>query len=273
MTIFQPKFKPKSMRDWHGAWTSFNYAHIYKPRVAMLDMSVWKLLHLFPEKKKPEDFFRADIEDFRLMREREGASQWTIKNDVRAIRAFFNWIAARYEMLLLNPTAGVEIVATKPSSPRPMLSLAEVERLLAVANASDDLSLFVRLALTTGLSGMELFNLKWDAVSTDGLTARGRILPLREDVVALLQKRPRTGLRVFHPWAKSMETLRNRWKALLKLAKVEHVPLKSLQRTAAILLVRAGAAQEEVLLVSGLSERLRFPSERTLQEAQLLLPR
>jgi integrase len=205
-------------------------------------------LKRFPEKKKPEDFFRSDVEDYKILRMREEIAARTLNFELAVVKAFWNWMMeVAPQEVGYNPASKVKRLREPENTKRPVPE--EVLKAVLGAVKTDLEKLVVLTALTTGLRGVELERLRWEWVDLDqGLlaipgegtkTGRSRTLPLRPDVAELLGQWERTHPLVFE--GRSADDLRNIWKRVLHRAGFQGIGLHALRRTYATLLLRNGA--------------------------------
>lgn len=91
-----------------------------------------EFFRLFPKQKNPEDFFRTDVEDYKLIRQREGAHPSTINYELSVLRAFWNWMI-EYKNLPLSNIATVTPFTgfKKKAETINRLSLSDFSRLVA----------------------------------------------------------------------------------------------------------------------------------------------
>ena len=59
---------------------------------AVFSRSLWKFFSKFPRKSSPAQFAMPDTEDYKVWRLDEGAALNTVRNELRAVRAFFSWL-------------------------------------------------------------------------------------------------------------------------------------------------------------------------------------
>jgi integrase len=201
----------------------------------------------FPEKRWVADFFRVDIEDYKILRLRDGAATRTINFEVTVVRAFWNWMIDRDPDIPFNPASSIRKLR-EPQAPRKAIPERVIQAVLGAAKNPADRAL-VLLGLTTGLRTKEMVRLTWGNFDLDAgiltldadqsKTQVGRSVPLRSDLLELLRQikaeSPDTILRT-----SSERTLRARWKRLLHLAGFHGIGLHALRHTYATLLLRNG---------------------------------
>lgn len=211
----------------------------------------------FPEKRKLIDFFRTDVEDYKILRARDNIHPRTINYEVAVVKAFWNWLIEAHGMQIWNPASNVKRVR-EPQQKRKALSEDTLKAIVGACQ-NDTERLIVLLGMTTGLRGGELVSLQWGDIDFEGQTItldaertksrKGRIVPLRSDVIALLQMRapadksqpenpPR---RVFEGIGNDARTLRRKFHVVCNRAGVGKVGLHALRHSYATTLLRNGA--------------------------------
>ena len=209
-----------------------------------------KFFSRFGDKKYPDEFLRMDIEDYKVVRSREGAAPRTINLELAVVRAFWNWMTDVYELALVNPVTKSKRLH-EPERPRHSLPKTTLDQLLgACENVYERLMLM--LAITTGMRREEMGELRWKDLDLDraivaippeiAKRAKGRVLPLRADVRDLLRdmQTHSTREKVFGGWAGSAHSLGIRFHNLMKRVGLEHVGLHHLRHTYATGMLRGG---------------------------------
>jgi integrase len=102
----------------YGRATCRQYSH---------DLAEFFRVH--PNKYTPEDFFKTDVLDYQIIREKEGASPNTINKEVDVVRAFWNWMIESKDLPLVN-IATVRRLRFVPKE-KSRLTLAEFSRLMS----------------------------------------------------------------------------------------------------------------------------------------------
>ncbi len=59
----------------------------------------------FPRKRKPEQFYITDIEDYKQIRLKQGISPKTLALEIGVVRNFFNWYRDEYAPDWTNPAS------------------------------------------------------------------------------------------------------------------------------------------------------------------------
>jgi len=201
----------------------------------------------FPGKTDPGHFYRQDVEEYCRRRREQGIAPTTINFEIATVRAFWRYLLDNTDEPVFNIASKIKKVR-EPQHPPRALGPDTVGRLLeACSNPTDEL--LILLTVTTGLRGKELSQLEWGDIDFEQKlinlppektkTQKGRTLPLREDVIALLSKRFRRKT-VFNA---DVSTLRHRFQRICRRAGVDgrRLGLHALRHTFATSLLRAGA--------------------------------
>jgi integrase/recombinase XerD len=116
-----------------------------------------------------------------------------------AVRLFFRW-AARARYLLVNPASEIELPRAEHRLPRPALTVAEAERVLAMPDLSTPVGLrdraMLELLYATGMRRSEVANLAVVDVDVDRCTVfvrlgkgkKDRMLPLGDRALVWIEK-------------------------------------------------------------------------------------
>lgn len=215
--------------------------------VMRYSQAIHNFLSKFPGKTEPGHFYRMDCEEYRAKRKEEGISPRTINVEMAVVRAFWTYMIENTDEPLFNIASKIKNLR-EPSSPPKALNHEKMQDLLDACKGPVD-ELLVLLACTTGLRGNEMALLAWEDIDfCDGVihlppektkTQKGRDLPLRADVQALLEKRKGKGL-VFKV---SVQALRHRFQRIANRAGMEgkRLGLHALRHTFATTMLRAGA--------------------------------
>lgn len=203
----------------------------------------------FKDRKSPDEFTRADIQDYVLYRKRDGVSARSVNYEVGIVRGFWNWML-RAEVVSFNPASNVKRLK-EIEPPRDCLSEHEQERLYATANSTGNHidNLLVGLVLSTGLRAETLVQLDKSHVDFETGTlripakimkaGRNHDVPLRDDLSVLV-----SGLadgRLFENYASNAKALSYRFNKLLKRAGLKLRGLRTGRRTFATTMLRKGA--------------------------------
>lgn len=205
---------------------------------------MWQFLERFTDKKHAIEITFGDLEDYRTARLAQGISSRTANWEMAIINSFFRWLVHRDEVPV-NPAAALKVLKESRAQRRATQE-DTLKRLWQACDAITD-KVIMLLALTTGLRGTEIAQLQWkDFDLQQGLlhvsperskTAKGRTLPLRPDLWALLNKLPKHRDKVLV--YKNAASLQTRWNGIQKRAGVK-APLHQLRHTFATLMLRAG---------------------------------
>lgn len=224
-------------------WTALTSAKATAMRYAIVLNNFFSRLPA--NKIYPQDILRFDIEDYKIIRLREGISHRTVNFEIATLRTFFNQMVI-LEILRFNPAADVRRL-TEPQAVKKSLGQEILDKIFANLTSPGD-QLLVLLGLTTGLRGATMAQLDWTdfdlpagilTISPEKTkTAKGQRIPLRSDVVEFLKPLVGTG-RVFQ--VKDVGALQARFRRLLKKAGLEGFGLHSLRHTFATTLLRHGA--------------------------------
>lgn len=203
----------------------------------------------FPKAKAPEDITRLDVEDYKILRIREGRQPNGINLDISTVRAFYNWLIEVRELAVSNPARRPRMLKTLKRKNR-AISLADFRALLAVCESNYERALLL-LGASTGMRGGELLALRWDEIDREAnvirlpahktKSAADRVVPLRKDVLEVLDLLPRTTDRVFGGWTRQKEGLRLKWRALWARAGLTPQSLHCLRHTFATWMLRGGS--------------------------------
>lgn len=203
----------------------------------------------FPKAKMPEDLTRLDVEDYKILRVREGRQPNTINLELSAVRAFYNWLIEIRELAVGNPARRAKHLRTLKKKNH-AISLSDFHALLAAAESPYERVLLL-LGVSTGMRGGELLALRWDEIDRETSVIRlpaektksaaDRVVPLRHDVLELLDLLPRDGERVFGRWARTPGNLRLKWLRLWERAGLPPQTLHCLRHTFATWMLRGGS--------------------------------
>jgi integrase len=199
----------------------------------------------FPDKTRPQEFSRRDVEDFRIARMREGVTNRTINYEVGVVRAFWNWLVDM-EIITWNPASQVRRLKEK-DPPKTSLSVNEQLSLQKGCYCWGDQAL-VALALTTGLRGETLAALRKDHIDfeLERLVIPGNIMkagrnheiPLPAWVLGVLNAAPDG--RLFEGYAKNAGSIRYRWNNICRRSGIDPKGIRAARRSFATTLLRSG---------------------------------
>jgi len=200
----------------------------------------------FPDRTKPEDFTRRDVEDFRIWRLRDGVSPRTINYELGVIRAFWNWLL-QMERVCWNPVSQVKRLREK-EPPKTSLSVSEQMDLQKGCFSSQD-HILVALSLNTGLRGETLAALEKSDIDYERLclsipatkmkTGRNHEIPLPAWVIKTVENIPDG--RIFEGYAKDAASIRYHWNAICRRAGIQPRGIRTARRSFATTLLRSGA--------------------------------
>jgi integrase/recombinase XerD len=123
----------------------------------------------------------------------------TQRNRLGVLKDFFRWLT-RQDVILHNLASELELPRMEKRLPQEVLSVAEVERLLAVPDVSDPLGVrdrtMLELFYSTGIRRTELCRLELPDLNTErrtlhvrlGKGKKDRVVPVGERAVAWLQR-------------------------------------------------------------------------------------
>lgn len=223
------------------------YLRLMTPKAASrYSIALSNFFDKFPEKKKVLDFYRMDVEDYKIIRTREGAAPRTVNFEIQAVSAFWNWMQTFLGLEIFNPASQAKRLKATTEA-RKALSITATETLLSLATNPLD-KLTVLLPLTTGVRANEMAALKWSDVDFENrqITLRGaetksqrtRTLPLREDVVELLGQLHQPEAE--YVFGVQTDALRVRVNRLSNQAGLGDIGLHALRHTFATQLLRSG---------------------------------
>ena len=127
--------------------------HFYNRKIMYKQFLEWSCIH-YVQQITPEL-----IQNYLLFRKRQDRSDWTIKNDFNAIRAFITWCIDN-EYIEKNPCRKIRIPKTEKKEPE---ILTPEQQLLLIESAKDmPIYHMIILALYTGIRAGELKALTWN---------------------------------------------------------------------------------------------------------------
>jgi integrase/recombinase XerD len=214
-----------------------------------VEEALYQFFRRFPHITEPAQLSRIDVEDYKLMRLKEGRAPRTVNLEVSSVRAFYNWLINVRELPLVNPAVRSKMLKA-PGRRNKAIPLATLQALERLCQNSFEVAL-LKLGLTTGLRGNEMVLLEWSdidperrliflpAEKTKG--AKDREIPLRQDTLDALNALPRKGLRVFERWARTTPMIRRRWRQMFSRINAPYQSLHSLRHSYATWMLRNGA--------------------------------
>lgn len=235
------------LREWHGKYLNYLRLTGSATTAERYDRALETIFKHFRNKFRPSDFLRPDVEDYKIMRKREGVSAGTINLELSAGYSFYEFMIRMGEPVI-NPFGSVKKLA-QAEPPKKMLPLATVEKIMSVAESREE-KMLALLAFTTGLRGDEMvrvekmhFDLETGVLNIPAEIVKGkkkgRVVPLRQDLIDLLKDWPEG--RIFAGWARTQDDIYYRWKRLLWKAEVPLIGLHATRHTYATNMLRAGA--------------------------------
>lgn len=244
-----------TVRDWqlkYERWCDKIFApNTYHKYCTVIEL----FLSRFADKRYPSDFMRVDFEDFKLLRLREGLAPNSVRIEIAALKGFWAFMHEMSEEPIVNCTKRVQDLKAPESVPK-ALSHDEMNRLLELGDQTD--KLLVLLLSTTGMRSNEAASLRWDSINFEegqivlpALTTkskRGRVLPLRPDVIELLRNTPRKSATVLGIRTQSVG---HRFRKLARRAGISQTGIHCLRHTFATNLLRNGADLRTVQLLLG----------------------
>lgn len=189
----------------------------------------------------------------------------SVRHDLSFLRGVYKHARLAWGLDVRCPAEGVPAPAP-PRGREPLLSLAEIERLLdwCCVSASPMLYSYVYIMLHTAMRPSEAAGLRWDQVRlgervivlTETKTGRGRRVPLARPVVELLARLPRQGERVLvpddhNPRAKISDYFRAAFATACRHAGLAGITLYSLRHIAASWLIMRGVDIRTVADIMG----------------------
>lgn len=268
--------KTKSFREWVIEFERYCWLMLAKTTVYRYSASLGRLME-YLKPKTVESLTSLDIEDFKLMRCREGALPNTVNTDLSAIRAFYSWLINVRELPVVNP-------ANKPKFLRVLkqrntaLSLAALEALFDVCKDPRETALLL-LGLTTGMRASEMAMLEWTEIDRDASTinipaektksATGRVVPLRSDTLEALDAIPKDSMTVFGKWGRTGAALLRRWRIMFARTGFQYQRMHCLRHSFATWMIRSGMdlrTVQELLGHASLNTTARYltVADRTL---------
>lgn len=188
----------------------------------------------------------------------------SVRHDLTFLRLLYRHARLVWGLDVACPVDDLPLPAP-PKNREPLLTLAEIERLLDWCCVSESplLYSYVSLMLQTAMRPGEAAALRWDQarlaerviVLTQTKTGRSRRVPLTRSAVELLARMPRSGERVFVPDSLNRPVLSNYFRRAFGTAcaraGLSGITLYSLRHVAASYLVMRGADIRTVAEIMG----------------------
>jgi len=198
----------RSMRVWLARYLEWLRVRNYSPRTAAnTASSVGLFLRWCDERSvtRPEEVTKPILERYQRFlfhfRKESGGPLSFRTQGVRLVpvRGFFRWLT-RQNVILSNPASDLELPRREKRLPKHVLSIAEVERVLAVPAVHEPLGLrdrgILEVLYATGLRRGEVVALRLDDIDADRMTVmvrqgkgkKDRVVPLGERALAWVTK-------------------------------------------------------------------------------------
>lgn len=201
---------------------------------------------------------KAQAEEFRRKRQREGSvKDATVNRDLSVLRHILYW-GVDEKLLLANPLARLRM-ARERRTRRPVLSVAEEDALLSAA--PEHLRRIIIAALDTGMRRGEILSQQWEHVDfprrllfvTKSKTPEGesREIPLTRRLSALLETKARHSGVVFTYQDQPFRIVKTTWRTALRKSGIRHVRFHDLRHTFNTRLMEAGVMQEVRMALMG----------------------
>lgn len=246
-TKLEKRQRRSELREWQGKYIQYLRLVGSESTASRYDQALEQFFSKFKNALRPSDVLRPHVEDYKILRKREAISNATINLELSAGKGLYDFIARMSDFPVINPFAGGRRLRTE-ERPKRAMALADVEKVFAVSEGLE--ILLATLAFTTGMRGDEMakvekrhFDLENDRVILPPEIVKGkkkgRTLPLREDLKALVVALPDG--RLFQGWAESDQMIRYRWRRLCWKADVPANGLHATRHTFGTQMLRNGA--------------------------------
>lgn len=198
---------------------------------------------------KPRDVLRSTVEDYKIIRKRQGKSNATVNIELCAGKSLFDFIIRMSEEPTINPFDGSKALRQE-ERPKKALPAVIVAAIMDASKADPMDRLLALVAFTTGMRGDEMIRLEKKHFDLEHGTLvlppeivkgkkKGRTVPVRADLLELIRPMPEG--RIFGGYAEGYNALAYRWKRLCWKAEVPPVTLHSTRHTYGTQMLRAGA--------------------------------
>ena len=89
--------------------------------------ALWKFFSRFPKRKRPQDFWVTDAEDYKRIRLEQGAAWNSVRSELGYIRGFFRFVITEFDVEMENPVIPLS-ARRRPKSVEEALWLLEEDR-------------------------------------------------------------------------------------------------------------------------------------------------
>lgn len=199
----------------------------------------------FPDIDNPANIDRADIEDYKLLRLREGVKPVTVNYEITVLGGFFKWLMDM-EMVSWNPASQVKKLKTQEPQ-KSSLSLSDQQQLRQGCFTDMD-RILVGLALSTGLRGETMSLLEKSDVDFENAllhipgckmkAGRNHEVPIPAWLLEMLKGLPDG--RIFQGYAKTRSGITYHWNNICRRAGIKATGIRTARRSFATTLLRSG---------------------------------
>jgi integrase len=194
---------------------------------------------------------KPSVREYRTHRHKEKQlSEATLNRDVEVLRHLLHW-AMDEGILTANPLARIRLPRQR-RKPRPIMSQAEEEKLLAAA--SPHLRQIAIAALDSGMRRGELFTQRWEHIDFDRrvllvthsktVGGESREIPLTRRLAELLSSIKKPGGLVFTYKGHPIHKIKTAWRATIRRAGIRYSRFHDLRHTFNTRLMEAGVLQD-----------------------------
>lgn len=240
-------------------------------------LSVHHLTGFFKYHRAP-DITTDKVRAYISKRQSEGASNASINRELSALKRMFS-LYAQAEKLNMKPY----IPMLEENTPRQGF-LSHADFITLRSKLPDYLKDPVTLLYRSGWRVSEMKSLEWRDVDMAervvrlrpelSKNKRGRVLPLRGELLEVLLRakdnRRLDCVRVFHQDGQPIGDFRKSWHKALKQAKLGHVLVHDLRRTAVRNLIKAGVPEKVAMELSGHKTRSVFDRYSIVNDEDLV---